>query len=315
MAESGMTTRVLTALAAVFLWVSHAAPCRAQPTIDAATLQQRRGVIDRWLKDAGLTDELEVLKLRRSEHPDPKAVDRLGYRLELRFITSAGDQQAQQEFQKFLTAQPSPGGVGFAERSFYHVVHLLDVDRAYASVHFYVAESEYAVYFDSSAREVVMRSLASRNVRRVFTVPLPRSVARSGALTIPKPSDLDAPRSIQRFLEAYFAATRTREAPSTTEVHHLEPDYLEVWVKGLRGQIEPSKKNWERLMLSIHVEPVDGTVKLTCLFDGMYAAGLGSNQPADDSYVLMAGTLSSALDAYAEKVLAKLREHFESGPR
>ncbi len=147
-------------VAVVLLAAGHAVtPAAVQSELTPAFLAHQRTVVERWLDDTGLAKQFEVIRLRASEHPDPEAAGRRGYRLELRFLAQGSQDAARTAFQRFLDAQLAATGQPFTASCFYRVVHLLGVGREPVSVHYYVLETEYAVYLEAATRELVVREI------------------------------------------------------------------------------------------------------------------------------------------------------------
>ena len=130
-------------------------------------LASNRAVLETALADEGLSKELEIIRLRRGDHPD-SSTDRQVYRLELRFRADGSQDAADAQFQSYLDAHK-----GLPEHLFYRVAHVLDLDRQFISVHFHVIESEYMVFFDSSSRDLVLQREANRSVRKSISVRAP----------------------------------------------------------------------------------------------------------------------------------------------
>jgi hypothetical protein len=107
-------------------------------------------VLEASLADDGLTSDLEILRLRRSIHPDSadQIPDRQSYQLEFRFLAPGTQEAVGTKFATFLQSH-----YGMPERWFYRVVHLLGVRREFVCFHFHVQEAEYAVFFDSTKRD------------------------------------------------------------------------------------------------------------------------------------------------------------------
>lgn len=308
--DANRVTRWVTLFLVACIW----SPAMAQPRLDPAFLELRKKIIEKWLEEAGLAENLEVLKLRKSEHPDPRAGNREAYRLELRLKTGYDEEAAQSDFQKFLDAQVEPGGQQFQSQIFYKLVHLLGKSRESVSVHFYVLRTEYAVYFDSLARELVMDSAAKRSLRRVLSVkaPVNGSMTKSGALTVRRATaNQKMPETIRKFLERYFGELKGVNGPAIQDWRPNEADYLEVTVSRMKGQVMSSPEYWEKLSLSIEVKPSENGWQLVCFFNGQYASGMGTRPPADGSYYLMEKDYRPQLDKYADKVLSSLQQHLE----
>jgi hypothetical protein len=326
--ERNATKVVCCVLLLLFVFAGRQTAAQSKP--DASVLSSQKAVIERWLEETRLADKLEVIKLRLSTHPDSSRGDRQGYRLELRFKTDGTETeaQAQEEFQKFLGTQATASGRPFPEEMFYKVIHLLGITRESASVHFYVFETEYAVYFNVTTRELVLDAPPNRGsgVRRTLSVKAfwnGSATGSAGSGTVAKTirsaaaKQKELPQTIRKFLEDFFHTAKTGDLPEPKLVWQPQEDeFLGVSVSGLKGQIIDSKVYWEKLLLSIELKPGQNEVKLQCNFDGLYASGIGSNQPADDSYYLISDkNFGSHLNAYADKVLSSLQQYLQKEQR
>src|SRR5262245_14586288 len=299
------------------LAAGHIAQTGAQSDLTPAFLAHQRTVVERWMEDTGLAKQFEVIRLRASEHPDPEAAGRRGYRLELRFLTQGSQDAARTAFQRFLDAQLAATGQPFTASCFYRVVHLLGVGRELVSVHYYVLETEYAVYLETATRELVVREISNRGVRRSMAGPAPGTAApaRGPATSVPRTNTAgDIRQAIQKLLEDYFrGAVKPGQPAPTLDWRSFEPDYLELGVSGLRGQVIGSRNYWEKLKLSLVIKTDEKEWKLDWFVDGLYAAGLGSNRPADDSYYLMEKDYLPQLEAYADRLLSAVHRSLTAG--
>ncbi len=103
------------------------------------------------------------------------------------------------------------------------------------------------------------------------------------------------------------------QASPTLDWRSFEADYLELGVSGLRGQVIGSRNYWEKLKISLVIKTDEKEWKLDWFVDGLYAAGLGSNRPADDSYYLMEKDYQPQLETYADRLLSALHKSLTSG--
>lgn len=282
----------------------------------AQALAPKKALVANWLSGAALAERLEVVKLRRAPHPDPARKDAPGVRLELLYRTDERDEaKIEQDFVAFMTAQTDREGQPFAERTFYKATHLLGLPREDVSVHFHVSESEYVVFFDARQRKVVTQRAVKRGaIRR--TVSINRPPARAvKTTTVSGGADRALASSVRSFFERSWSAVAPPQGapPVILTFEPLETDYVAFSVEGFKKQIVRGNNYWEKLQVSIEVNPTDAGWKLTCYFDGQYAAGLGPRKPADDGYSDMDGAHRADLNAYASNVLTRLQQHLEDG--
>jgi hypothetical protein len=254
-----------------------------------------------------LTSDLEILRLRRSIHPD-NISDHQSYQLEFRFLAPGTQEAAETQFGTFLQSHD-----GFSERWFYRVVHLLGVRREFVSLHFHVQEAEYAVFFDSTKRDLVMHRVATRSVRRSISPNAPMNAARVPAFVSSSISKPDLPGAIRKYFNHYFGGIKSPGGAVDVKWKELtEPDYLELTVDGIKHQVISSHEYWERLTLSIELKSQAPDWKLACYVDGWYASGLGSRRPADDNFKLIdAKNFGSDLNEYTDTLLGGLKRYLE----
>jgi hypothetical protein len=299
--------RTRVAAVGLLLLLSSVRLAEADSIPDAKALAPKRKVIEQWVADAKLSDRLEVVKLRRSTHPDPAADDRQGVRLEFLFRTKENDEsKADADFVAFMSAQSDAAGQPFADRCLYKLAHLLALRREDVSVHFNVSEVEYVVFFDSASRKVVTQRGPKRGAirRTVSIIRSPGTLAQTA--TVAGGEGRKLAQSIRSFIEASWRAAGTGVA-----FEPLEDDYLAFSVDGFKKQIIRSHDYWETLQVSIEMRPTASGWKLTCYFDGQYAAGLGSRRPSSEAYADMDADFRSDLNAYAMAILGRLQQHLE----
>lgn len=309
--------RLSVSSAGAWVLLMTAAVCRGQNTADPPllandTLTRDKAALESAVTDEGVDTQLEILRLRRGEHPDTRT-ERQGYRLEFRFRADGMQDAADAEFQKFLQANQD-----LPERWFYRLAHLLDIDRRFVSVHFHVIESEYMLYFDMASRELVLQRGASRSVRRSISIDAPAFATGHGAVVVRPAADTGKlPNSIQKYFDEYFRKINSPGGKVEAKWKELtEPDYLALNVSGLKRQIIPSHNYWERLSFSIELKQDAAGWKLACYSDGWYASGVGSSMPEESNYHLMdAKNFGDDLEAYAESLLAGLKRYLEEERR
>jgi hypothetical protein len=304
---------VLT-IAAAILVGPFAAPLAAQPRLTQEFLSHQRSVVERWLEDSELRGKLEVIRLRTSEHPDPEADQRRGYRLELRFLTDGSVEAAGADFQRFLDAQAKTSGQPFMAMCFYRLVHLLGVGREPVSVHFFVLETEYAMFFETASRQLTIRELSTRGLQKRMALTAPSAAESSRASALPRAGG-DIRALIRGFLENHFRRPTSgqRQPLPALDWEAFDPDHLELSVSGLRGHVVSSHTYWEKLKISLDIRAEATEWKLVWYIDGLLASGMGSNQPADDSYYLMEKDFRAPFEAYANRLVSGLQVAVNSG--
>ena len=279
------------------------------PAVPPSVLAADKATLQTALTGDGLTNDLEILRLSRGDHPDP-AQNRQTWRLEFRFIPGGTQDEAGAKFQQFLAAHPA-----LPEHWFYRVVHLLDADRRSVSLHFYVVENEYAVYFDTASSQLVIQRGANRSIRTSLSLSAPSLGTPDRSATINriglKEQDISA--AIRKYFDQYFGAMKVSGAKAETAWKDLtDPDYLRLTVTGMKHQVIPSHNYWERLNLSIELKQETAGWKLACYADAWYAAGLGSSRPGEGSYHLIDGKdFGMDLETYSEHLLAGLQRYLQ----
>jgi hypothetical protein len=286
------------------------------PPLSGEFLARQKAEFQRILEQDGLSSKLEVVRLHLGDHPDGND-DRRSFRLELSFAATGTQQDADAQFQKFVESHSAGHRNRFLETWFYKLVHSLDVDRRFASVHFVVLDAEYAVYFDRSTEALTLRRGENRSVRLPLTVEPPQGrdpAPRERPAGQPSTMRPDAAKAIQQFLDQYYAAANKTGRAGVNSVHWKLPEahYLEMSVSGLRHHAIRSHDYWEKLKISVVIVPEGRNQDLMCYFDGWYATGLGARPPAEDSYHAMDDkSFGGELESYAEDLLRDMKRYLE----
>jgi hypothetical protein len=85
--------------------------------------------------------------------------------------------------------------------------------------------------------------------------------------------------------------------------------YVEVLVKGLRGEVIDGGGFWERIQLSFFVTGSEETRRLRVFVDGRLASGLGGYPPDTQFTMDMEPDHAESLDVFARALVVALRDH------
>jgi len=92
-----------------------------------------------------------------------------------------------------------------------------------------------------------------------------------------------------------------------------DPDYVEVIIRGLRGQIISGGKDWEKFLLTVSITGADPRM-LRATVDGQLASGIGT-YPADTQFTRDMDTqFKGNVNEYSKKLIVGLRKFLERSP-
>jgi len=266
----------------------------AQPA-SPPDLPRTTRILQTWLDQTGLSEHLDLAKLRLSSPPSPLVNDKdeRSLQLDLRFreADSKPDEAAKQ-FTAFLNQYQAEKGVSLPEAVFYRLIHSCDWPRNDAVVSFIVVEDRFDISLYPDSHELRFRQTQQRGlVRQVIDIPLPAASKAGGAnqITVKStraPSAGALPQEIEDFLKRYFIEANRAAHLKDPEFSYepQEPDYLGMKVKGLKGQVLASDKYWEKLEISFELKPAPDGDKVVCYLSGEYASGILGRLPSDDDY-------------------------------
>lgn len=279
-------------------------------------LQPARRTLETWLVQTRLSEHLELTKLRLSPAPSSQVndADVKSLHLDLRF-RATGDQteDAVKQFTDFLRRYQAANGVSLPGTVFYKLIHSCDWPRSDAVVTFIVIEDKFDVSLDPGSRELAFRQTQQRGtVRGVIDIPLPAGNKASGTNQVTLKSAAASasvlPRQIEEFLSTYFVeANRTAHLKDPDiKYEPQEPDYVGMKVKGVKGQVLPANKYWEKLEISFELKPAAEGQKVVCYLSAEYASGLFGRLPSDDDYSAIDEAM---LRDFTSNLLRKLQDH------
>lgn len=303
-------TMLIVALA-VCVGVGTAQPA---PPID---LPRATRMMQVWLDQAGLSEQLELAKLRFSSPRSPLVNDKNERSLQLDLRFRGADEnpvEAVKQFDAFLNKYQAGKGVSLPEVVFYHLIHSCDWPRNDAVVTFIVVEDRFDISLDSSSHELVFRQTQQRGpVRQVFNIllPTPSAGGRANQITVRSTGSPNAdalPKVIEDFLKGYFVEANRAAHLKDPEFSYepQEPDYLGMKIKGMKGQVLASDKYWEKLEFSFEFKPAPDGQKVVCYLSGEYASGIFGRLPSDDDYSAIDET---KLRDFTGNLLRKLQDH------
>jgi hypothetical protein len=302
---------VLILVAAVHLGIGTAQPA---PPPD---LQPARRALETWLEQNRLSGHLELAKLRLSPAPSPQVndPDEKSLHLDLRFRAADNERDdAIKQFTGFLNRYQAANGVSLPETVFYKLIHSCDWPRSDAVVTFIVVEDRFDVSLDPGSRELVFRQTNQRGtVRQVIDIPLLVGNKAAGAnqVTLKSSSPASAsvlPQQIENFLSTYFVETNRTAHLKDPDINYepQEPDYVGMKVKGVKSQVLPANKYWEKLEISFELKPAPEGQKVVCYLSAEYASGLFGRLPSDDDYSAID---EARLRDFTSNLLRKLQDH------
>jgi hypothetical protein len=302
---------VLILAAAVPLGIGAAQPA---PPPD---LQPARRAVETWLEQNRLSEHLELAKLRLRPAPslqvnDP---DEKSLHLDLRFRAEDNKtDDAIKQFTGFLNQYQAANGASLPETVFYKLIHSCDWPRIDAVVTFIVVEDRFDVSLDPGSRELVFRHTQQRGtVRKVMDIPLltANKAPRANQVTLkssPAASAGVLPQQVETFLSTYFVeANRTAHLKDPDiQYEPREPDYVGMKVKGVKSQVLPANKYWEKLEISFEFKPAPEGQKVVCYLSAEYASGVFGRLPSDDDYSAID---EARLRDFTGNLLRKLQDH------
>jgi hypothetical protein len=280
-------------------------------------LQSARRALETWLEQDRLFEHLELAKLRLSPAPSPQKndPDEKSLHLDLRF--RAADNQtddAIKQFTGFLNRYQAANGISLPETVFYKLIHSSDWPRSDAVVTFIVVEDRFDVSLDPGSRQLVFRQMQQRGtVRQVIDISLLAGNKAAGANQVTLRSSAAAsasvlPQQIEKFLSTYFVeANRTAHLKDPDiKYEPQEPDYVGMKVTGVKSQVLPTNKYWEKLEISFELKPAPEGQKAVCYLSAEYASGLFGRLPSDDDYSAID---EARLRDFTGNLLRKLQVH------
>ena len=271
-----------------------------------------RDAFERWIMDDGLSQSLEVQKVRYGPRADNPSAQWL--KLELRFITQNTDQDAEdRRFLEWLEEYRGKTGVTLPEAIFYKLVHAAQIPRADAYVTIKVVERDFETLRDQDAGRIVFRERPNRLIRQPLMLqgivePKPEHKAETPSRAGTASNDLS--RRVERYLQDYFSLkNKTGLDPPKVDTVDLEQDHVSIEVEGIKNVVLTGKDYWEQLQISIDIQ-VDG--RAVCYLDGKYATGIGGFLPAADSYkdMDMNPEFRQKLDRFGKTLKLDLQKHF-----
>lgn len=116
--------------------------------------------------------------------------------------------------------------------------------------------------------------------------------------------EIDLATEVDAFLPERFTIGEPR-------FEYLEKSgaYVEVLVKGLRGEVIDGGGFWERIQLSFFVTGSEETRRLRVFVDGRLASGLGGYPPDTQFTMDMEPDHAESLDVFARALVVALRDH------
>ncbi len=243
--------------------------------------------LSQWAEASRLTAAWQFPhQLRKAAHPSGEGD---AWTLDVRFIAPAGDQGEDREypkFEQFLARYQADHGLSFPDRLFYKFIQILDLNREEEAVYFYVGAREFAAFADPSSGQLVFQQRTTRFTREsdVLKIPQIPSKTRSLTTTVQEPAaEPDWPGKVRTFLEDYFQKANSGAGlPAPRIVPDCGGNHVGLKISGLRKQVIPDGRYWEKLQLELDVWKVAEGIQLSANIDGAYAAGLrGSAVPTD----------------------------------
>lgn len=151
---------------------------------------------------------------------------------------------------------------------------------------------------------------ASQTASISTSVPLAATANVASAATAPwyRLRFGSAPRTLENTVPGVL---RLFLSPAPAELDFLttEPDFVEVIVRGIRGQVIRGGRDWERLQLTIAVTGSGNQRMLRVTADGRLASGLGG-YPSDSQFTRdMEPQYSMNLSEYTKRFARSLRNH------
>lgn len=263
-----------------------------------------------WLDLTGLKRQLEILRVRRTSHPD-RSVSGIVFRLELRWRPAADTRvQAWAAFDNFDTDFAKVNGQRLGESLFYKFIQSVNLSHRSASVHVHVIDTDIATYLDREGELVTVDSVL-RSVRAREDIPRPKTVGPAPRIAGPASATVPAaatvtPDWLLMFLGRHFAS---RNPNARFHQRGTEEDYVAFDVEFLRGEVIPDARYWERLRGDLYFLPRNGGLRLRLHLDGRFAAGgFGSRPPENSGFTDMEPRFTDRLTNYGETLVVKLRK-------
>lgn len=294
----------------------------AQSACEPSSVQVHETALVHWLSQAGLGEDLQITKLRRTSHPtakDDTIQDAL--QLQLLFLTQSTAQAKEDtRFEEFSQRYQSTYGAAAAERVFYKLVHECEIGPPRAVVIITVLEKDYVFFTRSGNPEIVMQLRANRALRMELSVVTPKFQAsgslKEGMKNKSAPLSEKLSEQIEEFFQNYFLAVNRKSGMPPPTIHFDAPPapgnlpHVGVFVSGIRGQVTGRDNRWEELEISVDVDSLPNRCVLVLYFEGYSAAGLLGRQPSPESYGDMRREYPNELKHYASDLVRALSNHF-----
>ena len=278
-------------------------PARAES--DPQPLPAAQAALEQWLIATGLSDQLSMVRLRRTsrrENPDQRWLG-----LELRYVARAPQDKTlaadlAERWQEFARKHNR----GLPETLFYRLLDVTGFDRADAFVNVFVGDTSFAIFYDRSQRGLVVKNGLDRGVR--LPVALEGLLGSTPGVNLP--TQAGAAR-IQAFLQGFFRdANRAAGIPAPVfDLAPLESDYAGLSVEGLKGCVESDRRLWERLQVHVELRTTKDGHRAICYLTGKHAGGIGSQRPGAYPEEIS----DAALERFARRLMATLQAALSAG--
>jgi hypothetical protein len=284
------------ALACVFLGATcafSAALADSLPTLDS--LKQKMPDLERWLRESGLDQAIEIVRLHRSGHPQQDELSLI--HLETRWKRPIQSRErAVAEFAAFATTFLQVSGHSVQHKLLFKFSQLCGIPLPLAAVHINVVDMDVAAYIAVGGEPATDVS-GLRMARVNATIPAePPSATLNGG----KVPDSD---SVMRLLERRFAARQGKFVRDP-----VFPGIVPFRVDNLRGEIVSDSRLWEKLEGTLFMNSAGDKVLLFLEMGGQYAAaGLGNVPPNADAFRDLEPRYAKQLATYSSHLLQELQ--------
>ncbi|MFO1419638.1 MAG: hypothetical protein U1F59_01510 [Candidatus Competibacteraceae bacterium] len=295
---------LLTCLLSYWLAFSAAAD-EPTPEISEADLQRAKAALpmfSAWLDDSGLGESLNIIRLRRARHPDPKVLPKVLW-LELRWIRPADTrEEALAGFDAFDTAVAKRYGGRIGEHLLFKLINITGTPARLALVNISIKGTDIATYLDTNGRLVTVdtevRMVSARGeLPKIVTVPTP---TLSRIATAPMPSQLDTGQILE-LLDTHFSS----RGGYFRRLEENSGHYVRFLVERLKGQVISDAKYWENLQGELYAVSPD---EVRLILDGKYAAGgIGESPPSQEGFSDMEPRFVQPLQRFTDELMMYIK--------